>query len=309
MLIMKRLLALAMLASLLSGFTAHAADKKIVMIAGKPSHGPGEHEHNAGLLLFKKCLADFPGITIEEYSGGWPTNANALDGASAIVIYSDGGEGHPALQDDHLQQIAAAREKGAGIACIHYAVEPTKEKGESEFLNWIGGCFEVNWSVNPVWPADFKALPVHPITRGVTPFATNDEWYYHMRFVADMKGVTPILSALPTAETLSRPDGEHSGNPDVRKAVAAGEPQTVAWAYESPDGKRGFGFTGGHYHKNWANDDVRKIVLNAILWVAKVEVPKDGVSSIVTAEDLEQNLDDKGGKRKAKPPTNARVVN
>ena len=26
------------------------------MIAGKPSHGPGQHEHNAGIQLLAKCL-------------------------------------------------------------------------------------------------------------------------------------------------------------------------------------------------------------------------------------------------------------
>lgn len=30
--------------------------KKVVMVAGTPSHGPGEHEFNAGTLLLKKCL-------------------------------------------------------------------------------------------------------------------------------------------------------------------------------------------------------------------------------------------------------------
>ncbi len=37
--------------------SASAAPKRnIVMIAGRPSHGPGDHEHNAGILLLKKCL-------------------------------------------------------------------------------------------------------------------------------------------------------------------------------------------------------------------------------------------------------------
>src|ERR1700741_811830 len=35
--------------------TVLAEDKRIVMIAGKPSHGRGEHEFRAGLLLFQKC--------------------------------------------------------------------------------------------------------------------------------------------------------------------------------------------------------------------------------------------------------------
>jgi len=33
--------------------------------------------------------------------------------------------------------------------------------------------------------------------------------------------------------------------------------------------------------------------LNAILWIAKAEVPSDGVKSEVTAEDLAANLDPK----------------
>jgi hypothetical protein len=77
----------------------------------------------------------------------------------------------------------------------------------------------------------------------------------------------------------------------VREAVARGEAQTVAWAYERPNGGRGFGFTGGHFHKNWGNDDFRKIVLNAVLWLAKMEVPPDGVASQVTTADLAVNLD------------------
>ena len=81
-------------------------------------------------------------------------------------------------------------------------------------------------------------------------------------------------------------------------SVAKGESQAVAWAVERADGGRGFGFTGGHYHKNWGDDNFRKVVLNAILWVAKVEVPANGVNSTVTAADLLVNLDRKAGRPK-----------
>src|SRR5438477_9904476 len=207
------------------------------------------------------------------YSNGRPTDPNAFDGAETIVLYMDGGEGHPALQDDRLQTLDALMKKGVGLACIHYATEPTIEKGQAEFLDWIGGCFEINWSVNPTWVADFKQLPKHPITRGVQPFQIKDEWYFHLRFRENMKGVTPILAAVPPESTMDRPDGTHSGNPAVRAAVKRGEPQTVAWASERSDGGRGFGFTGAHYHDNWGNDDFRKLVLNAIVWIAKADVP------------------------------------
>ena len=284
----------------LASFALFGADKKIVLVAGKPSHGPGEHEHNAGVLLLKKCLDGVPGVKTEVHLNGWPEDKNFFDGADAIVLYMDGGSGHAALQDDHLQQLDALMKKGVGLACLHYAVEPTLEKGQKEFLDWIGGAFEINWSVNPHWNADFAKLPKHPITRGVKPFKINDEWYFNMRFREGMKGVTPILTAIPTLDTISRKDGTHDGNPTVRDLVKRGEPQHVAWAATRENGGRGFGFTGAHFHKNWGDENFRKIVLNAILWVAKANVPKSGVECKITEEDLQKNLDPKGGKKKVK---------
>jgi len=288
-------------AAMLLNLNALAANQKIVFIAGPPSHGPREHEHRAGCLLLQACLASVPHLTTMVYSNGWPADPKpAFDGASAIVIYADGGGGHPFLKPDRLQLIGDLIKKGVGLVCMHYAVEPTKENGEKEFLDWIGGAFEIHWSVNPHWDADFKKLPDHPITSGVNPFKIRDEWYFHMRFRDGMQGVTPILCAVPPESTMSRQDGPHSGNPAVREAVKRGEPQFVAWACERTDGGRGFGFTGAHFHNNWANDDFRKLVLNAILWVGKVDVPDGGVKSHVTQEMLAQNLDAKGERRPKK---------
>jgi type 1 glutamine amidotransferase len=225
---------------------------------------------------------------------GWPSDPAALDGAAAVVIYSDGGGGHPAIQGDRLEQLEKAVRAGAGLGCVHYAVEVPKDRGGTELREWIGGYFETDWSVNPFWEAQFESLPDHPVARGVRPFKQRDEWYYHMRFQPDMKGVTPILSALPPASTLERPDGPHSNNPAVRKAVLENkEAQHVMWVYDRPDGGRGFGFTGGHSHSFWGNEDFRKVVLNAIVWVAGEEVPAGGVVSEVTPEDLQANLDRK----------------
>lgn len=268
-----------------------ADPKKIVLVAGRASHGSGSHEHNAGVQVLQKCLQDVPGVTATAHLGGWPKDPAAFDGADTILLYMDGGARHPVIQDDHLEQIGRLMKKGVGLVCVHYAVEVPKEKGGSEFLDWIGGYFEMHWSVNPHWVADFKELPKHPITRGVKPFKINDEWYYHMRFRENMEGVTPILTAIPPESTLSRPDGPHSGNPHVR--AKKGQPQHVAWAYERPNGGRGFGFTGAHFHRNWGDENFRKIVLNALLWTAKADVPPDGVACEVTEEDLKRNLDAK----------------
>jgi type 1 glutamine amidotransferase len=277
--------------AILLGVGVFAADKKIVLIAGRPSHGPGQHEHRAGCLLLQKCLTGVPGITSVVYSNGWPQDASAFDGAAAILIYSDGGGGHPVIKPERLQLLGDLMKKGVGLGCIHYAVEVPKDKGGPEFLDWIGGYFEAFWSVNPHWDGDFTKLPEHPITRGVKPFKIKDEWYYHMRFRDGRKGVTPILTAVPPDSSRGK-EGEkssHGGNPDV--LARKGMPEHVMWVTERADGGRGFGFTGGHYHKNWGNDDFRKLILNSLLWIARAEVPAGGAESKVSAEDLNANLD------------------
>jgi hypothetical protein len=188
---------------------------------------------------------------------------------------------------------------GAGLACIHWAVEPTPAKGEKELIDWIGAAYEPNWSVNPTWTADFNPIQNSPVSRGVKPFSLKDEWYFHLRFKEGelpdhgdhIRSIVPILAAVPPASTMDRPDGPHSGNPAVREAVKQHSLAIVCWAFERPGGGRGFGFTGAHYHKNWGNDNFRKVVLNGILWIAHVDVPANGVESRVSDEDLRQNLD------------------
>jgi type 1 glutamine amidotransferase len=272
-----------------------AEKTKIVLVAGNPSHAPGEHEHRAGAMLLAKCLNESDmnlEAVVTHY--GWPREPGVFDGADAIVMYCDGGKGH--MANPHLGFISNLAAQGVGLVHIHYAVETITGDPGNAFLDWIGGFFEINWSVNPHWDAEFETLPDHPITNGVPPFTIRDEWYYHMRFRENMEGVTPILTAMPPKISLSRDDGPHSGNPHVRKAVLVDkEPQHVAWAYERPNGGRGFGFTGGHFHKNWHDDNFRKLMLNAICWTAKMDIPENGVESDTpTKAEMEENLDKKG---------------
>ena len=182
---------------------------------------------------------------------------------------------------NHLDQFEKLIDAGVGFVFMHYAVEVPKGRAGDLMLKAMGGYFETHWSVNPHWTAVFKTLPEHPITRGVKPFVQEDEWYFHMRFQPNMKGVAPILSAHPPKSTMQRKDGPHSNNPHVRKAMEAGKIQHIGWAYERPNGKgRGFGTTGAHYHHTWADDNWRTLILNAIAWTAGVEVPKKGVPSL-----------------------------
>ena len=278
---------------LLAAVQALAADKSIVLVAGTASHGPGDHEFRAGSIVLADCLNRVPGIHATVVSNGWPTDVSVLKSADAILLYADGGTGHPALRPERLKLLNELSAKGVGIGAAHYGVEvPAGDPGFA-MLDWTGGYFEMFWSINPTWTATFSSIPEHPVTRGVKPFSIHDEWYYHMRFSPDRKGVTPILAVVPPADTANGPNGPHSGNPFVRADVAKGEPQPLMWTFDRPNGGRGFGFTGGHYHKNWGEPNFRKVVLNALLWIAKAEVPPGGVESEVTAEKLKVNLDPK----------------
>ena len=285
------------------GVCSQAEDKKVVFVAGPKSHGFFAHEHAAGCKLLAEHLeAANLGIKTVVVTGGFPQDQSVFNDADAVVVACDGGVRH--LLNKNLKEFDEVMKRGVGLACIHYGVETTKGPAGDHFLKWIGGYFEPYWSVNPVWNAAFKLLPSHPITQGVMPFTMQDEWYYHMRFreaTSAIGSIVPILSAHPPENTMKRlkpgvDKHPHHGNPDVADAVLKRkEAQHVAWAYQRGEDYnygRGFGFTGAHFHENWASLDARRLVLNAIAWIAKVDVPKTGVpSKEVTMKDLLQNQD------------------
>lgn len=243
-----------------------APQARVVFLAGPDSHGPGEHEHRAGSELLAQALRERrPGFETVNVYGGWPGDETIFSGVDAVVLYCDGGRKH--LINKHLETFNRLLDQGVGIVALHYCVEVPKESPSADsMLAATGGYFETWWSVNPFWDADYRQLPEHPITRDISPFELRDEWYFNMRF--NERGVTPILSAVPPPETMARRNGPHSGNDAVRKMVADRQPQVTAWAFEREDGGRGFGYTGGHFHANWQDDSARKLVLNAIEWVA-----------------------------------------
>lgn len=286
-------LALSLAMALGSTLPSTAANPaKILLIAGKMSHGPGDHEFRAGMLLIQQSLAHAQGVESLVASNGWPASMDAFDGVSAVVIYADGGAGHPAIQQDRMNFLTQLARKGVGLAFMHYGVEVPKGDPGQAMQDWIGGYYEHEFSCNPMWSPEFESFPNHPITRGVKPFSIRDEWYFNMRFRDDMKGVTPILVAQPSDAVRNGPYVWPQG-PYRHIQAARGRPETMMWVREREDGGRGFGFTGGHIHRNWANESFRKVILNALLWVAKLDVPVNGVESSVSDPQLAANLDPK----------------
>ena len=290
---MRKSLGWMLVAVALLGVTARAEESKIVVIAGRPSHGPGDHEFNAGCKLLVECLKKVDGVNPVFVGGGWPKDDKVFEGAKSVVFFMDGGGGHPIIQGDHLSTLKRLMDQGVGLVCLHYAVEIPKDKGGPELLEWLGGYYESGFSTNPHWAAEVQTLPDHPVSRGVEPFKVTDEWYFNIRFPEGMKGITPIVIAKPDDKTREGVSASPRG-PYKHILEAKGRDEVLAWATERSNGGRGFGFTGGHAHKNWGDENFRKLVLNAILWTAHLDIPPTGVASEVSADELSKNLDPKG---------------
>lgn len=292
---------LFLLSTILNSSVEHSAEnekneitnnesKHLLLVAGSASHSTGTHEHRAGVLLFERCLASVSGLEVSTHFEGWPDDDGAFDNADAVVLYMDGGGNHPVVQGNRLQLMQQHIDRGIGFGAIHYAVEVPKENGGEQYLDWIGGYYETNYSANPIWEANYENIPNHPIMRGVQSFNIEDEWYFSIRFRPGMTGVTPLLVANPSDETRDGPY-VHPRGPYEHIMDRKGESEVMSWVVERKDGGRGLGFTGGHFHKNWGDDGFRTYALNAMVWLTGLDVPQNGVNCRVTDEDLEENLD------------------
>ena len=305
---MKQLSVAVLFLFVLSNMGSAKDAKILVLVAGKPSHPPRMHEFNAGVQLLAKCLKGHTDLDVRISLNGWPQDESIFDGADAVVFYMDGGGRHEVVQENgrRLQMIDQWAKSGVGLGFMHFGVEVVPDQAGTEFLRWIGGHYEHMHSCNPIWSPQFLNLPEHPITRGVKPFSIKDEWYFNMRFIKDIAGnerveqdtltFTPILVGVPSDAVRGGPYVYPKG-PYPHIQANRGRAEAMMWAVERKDNGLGFGFTGGHFHDNWANENFRKIVLNAFLWLSRVEVPKRGVKSSVTQEDLDSNLDPKATRR------------
>lgn len=283
--------------------TAGKESRKLVLLAGSPSHPPGMHEFRAGSLLLEKRLSQIPGLVVERHDHGWVEDEATLADADGIVIYADGNRHHPLADERHLALVGEQMARGAGLGCMHYGVEVRPDDAGEEFKSWLGGFYEHEWSCNPIWTPSFERFPDHPVANGVRPFAIEDEWYFNMRFregfdaSAPRKNggevFTPILVARPSDEVRDGPYVYPKG-PYPHIQAAKGREEAMLWTLERADGGRGFGFTGGHFHRNWQHDEFRKVIMNAICWITGLNVPKLGIgTSTVTDREIGMNLDPK----------------
>ncbi|MEO8594610.1 MAG: ThuA domain-containing protein [Candidatus Solibacter sp.] len=262
--------------------------KTILFVAGPKDHGAVDrHEYQKDLLVLKYCIDNMglKNVRTRLYNGKAP-DVRFLKTASAIVLEGSGDrtpeETHPLLpQDavtdhksydpyttDRLKQIDEMMKAGLGIVSIHYSTWINNELGGKYWLDWLGGVAPWGQDSAKVLVAKWSAAPVksdHPILRGVTPWAYDQEEFFFKETMPTDPRRTPLLQ-------VTRPAG--------------GDVETVSWAVERPGGGRGFVFTGSDFHKNMEIEQHRRILVNGVLWAAKLEVPQGGASCSPPAELL-----------------------
>jgi type 1 glutamine amidotransferase len=265
------------LAALVLPTALPAADAaRVLIVVGPSKHPPGSHEVAAGARLLKHCvenMANLPGVKADIVSE-WPKDKAIRDAAATVVFMGDTFPPNR-LPDaaQNLKDLGAMMARGCGIVCVHYATGLTAEDvaadGEHPLLHWMGGYFATrckhHQSIAKIFPAATisPAAPSHPVCRGWKEFTLHDEPYINNFFGQDGNQLRPGVTALATSMLP----------PETPKR------ETVSWSVERPDSGRGFGIVMPHFYRNWKNEDLRRFILNGVVWTAKLEVPAGGVQS------------------------------
>lgn len=268
MLLLKLAFGFAALLFFVGGMSSQADDaavkKRIVLVAGETAKRDvlGHHDYLAGCKCLDVLLKQTDGVDTVNVQDGWPEDAHVFDGAKSIVFYTDGGGKQAFLKSpERVAVMQSLADAGTGFVMIHQAVDfPNQFAKQGEA--WLGGVYLKDKSGRGHWPSKHIEFPDHPITRGVTPWEIKDGWLNELKFVDQMKGITPLVWSGKAYE-----ESRAGINADI-----------VSWAYQRPDGGRSFGFTGLDAHSAWELPGMRQLVVNGVLWSAGVEIPAKGAA-------------------------------
>ncbi len=258
----------------------------ILIVVGPSSHPPGSHEVLASAKVMKHCLETMSNVPAAKVDllQEWPKDFSVLAAASTIVFTGDTFPPNRLPDPEkNLAELDTMMKRGCGIVCVHYATgllgSDVKADGDHPLLRWMGGYFANrscphHESIAKIFDAATitPAAPQHPIARGWREFTLKDEPYIRNFFSKEGNklggtGAKPAANVTILATSMLPPE--------------APRPEPVAWCVERADTGRGFGIVMPHFYRNWKVEDLRRFILNGIVWTARLEVPREGVQSTV----------------------------
>jgi type 1 glutamine amidotransferase len=249
-----------------------AEPTRVLILVGPSTHPPGTHEVAAGARLIEHCLEHMENVSgVEaEIIEKWPDDRMRLQKFASVVFTGDRFPPAEMLDREQIMaDLTAMMDHGCGLVCYHYATglgaAHVSPEGDHPLLRWMGGYFATRCPHHQSVARVFESATIepakgdHPVLRGWKEFTIRDEPYIKNYFGKDgpAKNVTVLATSMLPPEAPAR--------------------EAVAWAVSREDGGRGVGIVMPHFFKNWQNDDLRMLIMNGIVWSAKLEVPAEGV--------------------------------
>ncbi|HUG71565.1 MAG TPA: ThuA domain-containing protein [Pirellulaceae bacterium] len=234
-------------------------NKKVLLLSQGPDGHPAmTHEYAAGLRVLEKCLASVSGVAVTHANADspWPEGPELIRGADCAVMFLSEGARWTHEDPRRIEAFAQLAARGGGFITLHWGMGTKEARYIDGYLKLFGGCHGGPDRKYKVLDADVVIGTIdHPITRGIADFSIHEEFYYALKFVPASNQLKPIL-----------------------QTEIDGATQTVAWAWQRGDSGRSFGFSGGHFHKNWERVEYRRLITQAVLWSLDLPIPVAGVA-------------------------------
>jgi type 1 glutamine amidotransferase len=226
----------------------------IFLWAGLKSHGEGQHDYPQFLADWSKFLTERGAIVDGALHS--PSAAN-LEHADVVVIY----KGDAAyLNDNQKTDLEAFVKRGGGLVTFH---DSLCGPDPAYFATLVGGAKkhgEVNYTLDAPVPYTIVDKS-NPIMKDMSNLTLFDEAFFLMTWAKD-----PGIHVLATAEIApTRSAGAHKGE------IA---PQIWTYEHTLPGGQpaRAFVWMQGHTYADFANYQIRRMLLRGIAWAAKKPV-------------------------------------
>jgi hypothetical protein len=260
------LLGLAIVSAQTTPQATPSEKKRLLLLSqGPDGHAATTHEYDAGVRLLAKILSRVPNLETEiaRADGAWEEGPEKLRHADGVHLFLSQGAKWIHEEPRRIEAFAQLAARGGGLSVLHWGMGTREPQYIEGFVKLFGGCHGGPDRKFKIVETEVRPSEQHQILRGIGPFRIHEEFYYELKFIEAKQNLKPIVTV-----------------------PIDGSPQTVAWAWERGDGGRSFGFSGGHFHRNWELPEFRRLVAQGILWTMKLPVPDEGMNVDVPADDL-----------------------
>jgi type 1 glutamine amidotransferase len=265
------LLLVLLATSLSSGLAQTPAPLRIFLRGGPKTHGPADNGQHDGPTFLREWqpLLTSRGAKVDG-ALKFPT-AEQLEATDVIVMFTANGG---AIQGDDRANLMKFLKRGGGIVCLHDCVVTPQEP--HWFKTIVGG----SWENGVAWYFEgdntyFYVNTEHPITKGASNFAINDEVYWNLHMMPDAQILAASMQPVRPARGTTAPPPQ--------PAIGTLIPQM--WVYhnqiEGGQPYRAVVSLLGHHFSSFSSPHVRAIFLRAIAWAGKRDA-----DSLATPEEI-----------------------